>query len=272
MKTVNSLSGGKTSSYIAVHYPADYDVFALVTVNDKNLTPKDKGFVKKVSDKIGKEFIGTVESDLTLQVLFDLEQKIGREITWLAGEPFDEIIRNTKAIPNKMWRFCTTQMKMVPIFEWWLTEIGDICSMRIGFRLDEFERSDRFSTTMKYRRSQKLTGEKRYEWDEITWRVGEFPLIDDGLTHKDIVDYWKGKDLVFPQSSNCVGCFWKSPQELRQNWNEEPVKMQWFAEMEEEMGNTFRSDISMKQVKTIGLQESMFFGGGSCQSEGYCTD
>ena len=27
MKTVNSLSGGKTSSYIAANYPADYDVF-----------------------------------------------------------------------------------------------------------------------------------------------------------------------------------------------------------------------------------------------------
>lgn len=35
MKTVNSLSGGKTSSYIAVHYPADYDIFALVKVKDK---------------------------------------------------------------------------------------------------------------------------------------------------------------------------------------------------------------------------------------------
>ena len=28
--TVNSVSGGKTSAYIAVHYPADYDVFSLV--------------------------------------------------------------------------------------------------------------------------------------------------------------------------------------------------------------------------------------------------
>ena len=34
MKTVNSLSGGKTSSYIAIHYPADYNVFALVHSDD----------------------------------------------------------------------------------------------------------------------------------------------------------------------------------------------------------------------------------------------
>ena len=31
--TVNSLSGGKTSSYIAANYPADYNVFALVRMN-----------------------------------------------------------------------------------------------------------------------------------------------------------------------------------------------------------------------------------------------
>ena len=36
MKTVNSLSGGKTSSYIAANYPADYNVFSLVRTDDKN--------------------------------------------------------------------------------------------------------------------------------------------------------------------------------------------------------------------------------------------
>ena len=35
MITVNSVSGGKTSAYIAANYPADYDVFALVRTNKK---------------------------------------------------------------------------------------------------------------------------------------------------------------------------------------------------------------------------------------------
>jgi hypothetical protein len=272
MKTVNSLSGGKTSSYIAVHYPADYDVFALVHVNDERLKPKDKGIVKKVSNKIGFDFVGTAESDKTIQVVLDLEQKIGRKITWVVGKSFDDLIRDQKAIPNKIWRFCTTEMKMRPIFHWWLQTIGEKCDMRIGFRLDEFERADRFSTKMKYRKAQKLTGERRFEWDEIEWRKGSFPLIDDGLTHKDIVDYWKGKDLDFPNSSNCVGCFWKSVHELRQNWDEEPKKMQWFSDMEKKIGHQFKTELSIEDVKGIGKQESMFFGGGSCQSEGYCTD
>lgn len=273
MKKVNSLSGGKTSSYIAIHYPADYNVFALVHVEDRKLTPKDKKFAQMVSDKIGFEFIGTVESDLTLKVLFDLEQEIGKEIIWVTGRSFDSLIRDTKAIPNKMWRFCTTEMKMMPIFEWWFENISEPVAMRIGFRLDEFERAERLTTTIRYRRSQKLTGEKRFEWDEIEWRVGEFPLIDAGITHKDIIDYWQTRpEYKFPNSSNCLGCFWKSPQELRQNWEEEPVKMQWFADKEKEMGYQFKTEISMQDVGKIGLQQSMFFGGGSCQSEGYCTD
>jgi diphthamide synthase (EF-2-diphthine--ammonia ligase) len=42
MKTVNSLSGGKTSSYLAVHYPADYNVFSLVRTDDKRVLFPDE--------------------------------------------------------------------------------------------------------------------------------------------------------------------------------------------------------------------------------------
>jgi hypothetical protein len=63
MKTVNSLSGGKTSSYIAVNYPADYNVFALVRTSDTNCLFPDAKIRQIVSDKIGTEFIGTLEED-----------------------------------------------------------------------------------------------------------------------------------------------------------------------------------------------------------------
>jgi len=272
MKTVNSLSGGKTSSYIAIHYPADYNVFALVHSTDKRLQPEDKGLVKRVSDKIGFDFIGTLEADKTLRVVLDLEQRIGQEITWVTGKSFDDVIRDAKAIPNKMWRFCTTEMKMRPIFKWWLQTIGEKVDMRIGFRLDEFERAEHFTTKMKYRASQNTHGQKRYNWNEIEWRVGSFPLIDDRITHRDIVRFWRDDSMEFPRSSNCVGCFWKSEQELRQNWDDHPKKMKWFSDMEQELGNTFRTGITFDEIRRTPKQSEMFFGGGSCQSEGYCTD
>ena len=50
MKTINSLSGGKTSSYIAANYPADYDVFALVRIEDSNCKFPVEKIRKEVED------------------------------------------------------------------------------------------------------------------------------------------------------------------------------------------------------------------------------
>jgi hypothetical protein len=82
---------GKTSSYIAAKYPADYDVFALVRTDDKNCLFPDKKLRQEVSDRIGKEFIGTLEDDTIIYTMLDLEQYIGRKITWVSGNTFDEI-------------------------------------------------------------------------------------------------------------------------------------------------------------------------------------
>ena len=74
MKTVNSLSGGKTSSYIAANYPADYNVFALVRTEDKSCLFPDSKIRQEVSDRLGTDFIGTLEDDIIIYTM--LYQKI----------------------------------------------------------------------------------------------------------------------------------------------------------------------------------------------------
>ncbi len=91
MKTVNSLSGGKTSSYIASNYPADYNVFSLVRTDDKNCMFPDAKIRQEVSDRLGTEFIGTLEDDTIIYTMLDLEQHIGSKIDWVTGKTFDEI-------------------------------------------------------------------------------------------------------------------------------------------------------------------------------------
>ena len=107
MISINSLSGGKTSSYLAYHYPADYNIFALVKIDDINCKPKDNKLIQLVSDKIGEDFIATAESDLTLKVILDLEQLIGQNIIWVAGLSFDKLIKKQTILPNSQRRFCT---------------------------------------------------------------------------------------------------------------------------------------------------------------------
>jgi len=106
MKTVNSLSGGKTSSYIAANYPADYNVFALVRTDDKNCIYPDAKVRQIVSDKIGKEFIGTTEQDNIIKIMLDLEQFIGSEIIWLTGVTFDDVVLKKGGwLPNVLHRY-----------------------------------------------------------------------------------------------------------------------------------------------------------------------
>ena len=86
MKTVNSLSGGKTSSYIAANYPADYNVFSLVRTDDKRCMFPDNKIRQQVSDRLGTEFIGTLEDDTIIYTMLDLEQYIGQKIDWVTGK------------------------------------------------------------------------------------------------------------------------------------------------------------------------------------------
>ena len=229
MKTINSLSGGKTSSYLSVHYPANYNIFSLIRIDDVKCKPKDSKLIQMVSDKLDLDFIATAESDKTLKVMFDLEQVLSKEITWVSGNSFDEVILKKKALPNELMRFCTTEMKLKPIFDWWLKNINEKVKMGIGFRYDEKERADRFTTSFKTIVGKRKT---RNKWEEIEWREGYFPLIENKITHYPIHKWAMKSNIDFPEDSNCVGCFHKQVQQLRKNWDDEPLKMQWFSNQE----------------------------------------
>jgi hypothetical protein len=269
MILVNSLSGGKTSSYMAKHYPADYNVFSLVKIDDLKCAPKDKGLMKIVSDKIGEDFIATAESDVTLKAVIDLEQIIGKEINWVHGLSFDKMIKKKSSLPNMDWRFCTTELKLRPIFDWWLKNIGVKVKMGIGFRYDEIERKDRLTTKFKGIVGKSKNG-NRNKWEEIEWREGYFPLIDNKINHFDVVKWANSSGLIFPDDSNCVGCFWKPLQQLRKNWDLETEKMQWFSDQEKKA--RWKKELKYKDIKKIGLQQDFNFGTGSGCQAGFCTD
>jgi hypothetical protein len=273
MQTVNSISGGKTSAFMAVHYPADHDVFACVLIDDPSCAPKDEGLVRAVSDKLGMDFIATAERDATLRVVLDLEQLTGRAVTWVHGPSFDRINKTKDGravrVPNKSWRQCTTEMKMRPIFDWWHKAIGEKVEMRIGIRHDEMERAVKLTTSFKG-----VVGKRGNlnRWEVVEWREVQCPLIEDAVDHYQVALWARSTGLPFPADSNCVGCFWKPVQQLRKNWDDEPEKMEWFAGQERACGASFKDGITYDQVKAIGIQQDFMFGTGAGCDAGYCTD
>lgn len=280
MKTVNSLSGGKTSSYLAVHYPADYELFSLVCNDDPKCAHPDKRLMQLANDKLMKysahfgEFIGTPEDPSIIKIMLDLEQMIGREIIWVRGYSFDKLIREIKkSIPNQRQRWCTTMMKLDPIFWFWYLNIGEKVKMRAGFRYDEKQRAERFTTSYRIPVSCKNYGQKKQSWKDFEdWRIGDFPLIEDKINHFTIAKYWKDKNISFPLDSNCQMCFWKPLMQLRQNKDHNPQIIDWAINIEEEMNNRFLFKMTMRQMSNIGLQTDFIGGSGMYCNSGNCTD
>ena len=70
----------------------------MIRIDDVKCKPKDSKLIQMVSDKLDLDFIATAESDKTLKVMFDLEQVLSKEITWVSGNSFDEVILKKKAL------------------------------------------------------------------------------------------------------------------------------------------------------------------------------
>ena len=281
MKTVNSLSGGKTSSYIAANYQADYNVFALVRTDDKKCLFPDAKIRQIVSDKLGLEFIGTLEDDTIIYTMLDLEQYIGQEIIWLTGKTFDKVIRHD-ILPNKLRRYCTAQMKLDPIFNWWKIFVNEPVEMRIGFRANEMSRAN---STMERLNKNGLMEQKiivgkskngsRNKWGMVEWQRPKFPLIKDAIFKDTIEEFWKGKPVRFAYMNNCIGCFHRNPILLKHMSERHPEKFDWFIDKEKNRKYKFDTwkesgHLTYEKIKQHKLQLELFDDDFNDCDSGYC--
>jgi hypothetical protein len=282
MTTVNSISGGKTSAYIAANYPADYNIFSLVRTNDKSCQFPDAKIRQMVSDKIGQEFVGTLEQDEIIYTMFDLEQFIGQQITWITGKTFDEVLvrRGSKGLylPNKMQRYCTTELKILPIFYWCAQNTDLPIEMRIGFRANEQRRADvmlkKLNSNgleeMKATFSKHKNGNNK--WEVVEYRKPSFPLIKDGIFKDNIEQFWIDKPVRFAYMNNCVGCFNRNEMLLKHMSNKDPKTFEWFAKQERESNYNalFKSGISYDKIKAHKTQHTLFDEDFNDCDSGYC--
>tara|TARA_R110002049_G_scaffold161809_1_gene327379 strand:+ start:1217 stop:2053 length:837 start_codon:yes stop_codon:yes gene_type:complete len=276
MKTINSLSGGKTSSYIAANYPADYNVFSLVRTDDKKCLFPDAKIRQEVSDRLRTEFIGTLEEDAIIYTMLDLEQYIGQKIDWVTGKTFDKVINhNGKTyLPNVTQRFCTTEMKLKPIFNWWQNKFNKPIKMNIGYRANEGSRAKTMlSKTTKngFSTFKTIVGKRKTQnkWADIEWQKPMFPLIDDNIYKDKIEKYWNDKPVRFAYLNNCVGCFHRTPVLLKHLSVKHPKKYQWFIDAEQDTA-TFKNGMTYKQIKNSFKQTSLFDDDFNECDSGYC--
>lgn len=278
MIKVNSLSGGQTSSYIAANYPADYNVFSLVRIGDLKAKFPDAKIRKIVEDRIQKPFIGTAEMDTIIYTMLDLEQFIGKEIKWVSGKTFEEVIDyKGNYLPNKVTRFCTTHLKLIPIFEWWHKEIGVPFEMRIGYRANEQRRAKVMveklndNGLLEIKHTMKKRKDGRNHWETFEWQKPTFPLIEAGIFKDKIEKFWKDKPVRFAYMNNCVGCFHRSEILLKKMFEWQPKKMEWFLDQEKrEKAGSWKTGTTYERIKKHNLQADLGFDDFNECDSGFC--
>lgn len=270
MKTISSISGGKTSAMMAVLYPADHYVFSVVLTSQEEAITKDKGLLKACQQKI-PHFKASRELDQTLINVLKLEQLIGTEIEWVAAPfTFDQLItgttdypgyRNGKImLPNAKKRFCTQQLKLLPIF-WhcytkYITKDNPLIYMNIGFRWDEPKRVSGWTCDhdkIKFATHCSLSGTMQWKYKHLEWRVTQFPLYQDKITKQDVQKFWDDKKWVFPAISNCNFCFHHREFQQQVQASKYPERAQWWIDMETKAQSSFNSKKKLTSILSQGV-------------------
>jgi len=265
-----AFSGGRTSAYM------------LRRLIDENPDwPSDR--VQVTFQNTGREM------PETLDFVRDVESEFGIPVTWLEyrgqgstfvivdhetasrnGEPFEQLVRRRKYLPNQNMRFCTEELK-IRTAKRYLRWLGwDYWTNCVGIRADEPHRLNK--TPPKDR------------W--TVWR----PLADAGITKHDVSDFWKQQSFDLQLANingttpfgNCDGCFLKGEQKIAELQRQHPERAKWWEEMENLAGDlsarsaaTFSKKYSRREMrKFLEAQGDWIFDAPDmlCQKdEGECT-
>lgn len=298
LKTITSLSGGKSSGYMWAHYPTDYCLFALVLTDDPKMAPKDKGLLREVCDRI-PGFVGTAELEQTLANVLKLEQMVGKPITWVCAyegqtspthvsdrgwlpKPltFDRLIWEKRRLPNRDTRWCTEELKVTAIY--WhiylniLESPDEMVWMNIGYRYDESHRWEKLQKCKANRisipihcRANAATSAKKHRWGkEIEYRIPNCPMIEDRVDLLDVLKFWSAKGFTWPQVSNCGQCFYHDDHQLQHVDRVSPQHIDWASLKEKEVRGTWKK--GRKMSDRVSAPQELLFPGG--QFACICTD
>lgn len=222
-----SFSGGRTSGYMLHEILAAYDGHL-------------PGDVHIVFANTGKE------REETLRFVHDCQVRWRAPIRWLEydedpdgkptfrevshnsasrkGEPFEQVIRRKKYLPNAVTRFCTIELKIRTMSHFMMAHGYKHWNNVVGLRYDEgrrvlkaLERNDsnkeRFKTVM--------------------------PLSTAKVTKPDVMAFWRAQpfDLQLkPYEGNCDLCFLKSRKALENIMHEQPGSADWWVRAEQTVG------------------------------------
>lgn len=249
-----SFSGGRTSGYM---------LWRILEAHNGKL-PED---VYVTFANTGKE------REETLRFVHDCATHWGVRVRWLEregkksvrevgfnsasrnGEPFSDLLRDKRYLPNAVTRFCTIELKIRVMKHWMMEQGYDRWCNVVGLRYDEPTRV------------AKARKPNRERWTNI------LPLDDGKVTNRMVRAFWAEQpfDLqLLPFEGNCDACFLKARPKLWEIERTSPGTLDWWANAESEIasfggrssGMQFRQEYSYAElIRDVRNQPDLFAGG-----------
>jgi len=225
-----SFSGGRSSAYMLRRIldahggslPAHIKVAFANTGKER---PETYRFVEEVSKRWAVE-IAWLEHDFGSPHRFRV---VDPDTASRDGEPFAQVIRRKKFLPNKMMRFCTGELKIEPLERFARYALGwerNWVSV-MGIRADEPRRVENILSCGPKGRGNFGT-------------LPCLPMAAAGARQEDVQRFWKesGFDLGIPSAlSNCDLCFLKPRRTLMEALRKDPGLADWWIGMEREVAS-----------------------------------
>jgi 3'-phosphoadenosine 5'-phosphosulfate sulfotransferase (PAPS reductase)/FAD synthetase len=186
-----SFSGGRSSAMMAKimidNYPKDELIFTFANTG------------KEMPETL--DFVNECDLAWNLNVVwieFCPEEKfkvVNYETASRDGKPFEQLIEKRNYLPNRVTRFCTSDLKIKPMSKY-LQSLGfKEWDAAVGIRKDEPNRY--------YKMKNKA---KKDRWEYL------FPLWDFNIVKQDVLNFWKQQDFdlnIHSEHGNCDFCFLK---------------------------------------------------------------
>ena len=259
-----SFSGGRTSGYM-LHQILEAngslpDRAKVLFANTGREMPQTLDFVQECSERWQVPITWLEYTRRNNKVSYDV---VDHSSASRNGEPLAALFRSRSYLPNVVARFCTAEAKIRTMKRYLVGQGWKRWWNCVGIRADEAHRVQEGPSTDR--------------WDY--W----YPLNDAGVTKKDVMAFWKAQPfdlrLAGPNGStpkgNCDGCFLKSEATLAMMWREHPDRMQWWADMEAEIGSSFHKTRTFAELgQFVERQADWIFNDQAylCQAnDGECT-
>lgn len=259
-----SFSGGRTSAYL-LHQILEAngslpDRVKVMFANTGREMPETLDFVQECGDRWGVNIIWVEYRRGDRKNIYDI---VSHNSASRNGEPFQQLISAKKYLPNVVTRFCTTELKIMPMKKYLVSCGWNKWSAAVGIRADEAHRTKK---------------ESKDRWSY--W----YPLVDAGVSKMDIYDFWSSQpfDLRLENINgksplgNCDMCFLKSEATLAAIARRHPERAQWWIDIEKKTNSQFHKKRNLAEfIDFVDRQRDWILDdeGFLCQQDdGECTE